>query len=56
MFIITVRDNKRKYTWNIVCQTFCEARAKAINKHKETFNTNWAEVVAISHYYQRKSA
>jgi hypothetical protein len=54
MFAITVRDNERRYTWNITCQTFCEARTKAISQHKEVFKTNWAEVVAISHYYRGK--
>ena len=53
MFTITVSDGQRKFTWNITCESFCEARVVAIRKHKDTFHTKWAEVVAISHYYKR---
>ena len=52
MFTITVSDGERKFTWNIQCETFCEARVIAIAKHKEAFHKNWAEVVKISHYYK----
>ena len=53
MFSVKVTDGIQKMTWTIMCASFCEARAKAIDKHKKAFNSEWAEVVAISHQYHK---